>query len=116
MQGLPQSIQIIFPNIVVAKKLALTFQGGFVGTRCKLLIKSGRSERGREAKGDYEGNSQWESFTTIFPEDVNRKQTFLLPGNAKFGELKLLFEESSDFFGRITLYDVQLDGYRVIPA
>jgi hypothetical protein len=57
----------------------------------------------------------WRDWTTIFPEDVNRKQAFLLPEIeiASFIELKLVFEESSDFFGRITLYDVQVDGYQV---
>jgi len=43
---------------------------------------------------------------------VNRKQIFALPGNdIIINELKLIFEESSDFFGRITLYDVHLYGY-----
>ena len=63
-------------------------------------------------KGEKEGD-EWKLWTTLFPEDVNRKQMFLLPEFEKFTDLKMVFEESSDFFGRITLYDVQLDGYPV---
>ena len=54
--------------------------------------------------------------TRIYPEDVNRKQTFdLVPDNAHLVEkgvegLKLVFEESSDFFGRVTVYDMQIFG------
>ena len=49
----------------------------------------------------------------IYPEDVNRKQSFDVsvtdPGTG-ITSLKLVFEESSDFFGRITVYDIQLEG------
>ena len=58
--------------------------------------------------------------TRIFPEDVNRRQTFDISSNpgipneartAVIDQIKLVFEESSDFFGRITVYDLGLEGY-----
>ena len=55
--------------------------------------------------------------TTVFPEDVNRVQVFdlrlseqIISGGAS--ALKLVFEESSDFFGRITIYDLKVEGSR----
>jgi hypothetical protein len=60
--------------------------------------------------------------TRVFPEDVNRRQKFDLslkaesanePGIKEVDQIKLVFEESSDFFGRITVYDISLDGYQV---
>ena len=55
--------------------------------------------------------------TTVFPEDVNRVQAFdlklsdqIISGGAS--ALKLVFEESSDFFGRITIYDLKVEGTR----
>lgn len=57
--------------------------------------------------------SGWKTFTELFPEDVNRKQTFdLTPVVPVQGiqALRLVFQESSDFFGRITVYDVQITG------
>ena len=46
----------------------------------------------------------------IYPEDVNRRQSFNLPDCGSITQLNLLFNESSDFFGRITIYDLQVDG------
>jgi hypothetical protein len=62
------------------------------------------------------GGTDWRNLSTVFPEDVNRRQTFLVHGDHPLTELKLVFEESSDFFGRITLYVVQLDGCLVTAS
>ncbi|OBZ80069.1 Nuclear receptor 2C2-associated protein [Grifola frondosa] len=106
-QGTPQFIQLSFPSPVLPKRIALTFQGGFVGTRCSVdVILSGEGA----------DKTQWKTFTRIFPEDVNRKQIFQLTpidpalSQKEIDSLKLVFEESSDFFGRITVYDLQLEG------
>ncbi|KAI1793074.1 hypothetical protein LXA43DRAFT_1092987 [Ganoderma leucocontextum] len=86
-QGTPQYIQLTFSTAVIPKRIELTFQGGFAGTRTS---------------------------------DVNRKQVFdwmvaeadLV--DAKVESMRLVFEESSDFFGRITVYDLQILGS--VPA
>ncbi|KAF8956052.1 galactose-binding domain-like protein, partial [Flammula alnicola] len=104
-QGLPQFIQLGFNSRVVPKRLSITFQGGFVGTRCAVYIPVEGS-----------GTKDWQVLTTVYPEDVNRRQAFdltpvqpeLLSGG--ISALKLVFEDSSDFFGRITVYDLKLDG------
>ncbi|KAH9929805.1 uncharacterized protein B0H18DRAFT_1117338 [Fomitopsis serialis] len=103
-QGTPQYIQLQFPCPAVPKHLSITFQGGFVGTKCALEVQTQSTAR----------QSQWQPFTHVFPEDVNRKQTFELETldvvSAGILGLKLVFEESSDFFGRVTVYDLQLQG------
>jgi len=104
-QGLPQFIQLGFKDRVTPKRISITFQGGFVGTRCSLFFSS-----------DSLNNKDWQAFTTIYPEDVNRRQVFdLVPVQSElFDEgataIKLVFEDSSDFFGRITIYDLKLEG------
>lgn len=58
----------------------------------------------------------WRPFTHVYPEDVNRRQSFditqpehpLVEGGIE--GLRMVFEESSDFFGRVTIYDLQLEG------
>lgn len=59
----------------------------------------------------------WKKWTDIFPEDVNRAQEFdLIPDETVqrgVEGLKLIFEQSSDFFGRITVYDLQVLGERI---
>ncbi|EAU92326.1 hypothetical protein CC1G_00545 [Coprinopsis cinerea okayama7 len=105
-QGLPQFVQINFTEkTVLPKRISLTFQGGFVGTSCKVLAVSSTSNDPKN----------WQPFTAIYPENVNRQQTFDLSYDAETWEkgitsLKLVFEESSDFFGRITIYDLKLEG------
>ncbi|KAJ7079143.1 galactose-binding domain-like protein [Mycena belliarum] len=101
-QGLPQYVQLSFTESIIPETLQLTFQGGFVGTRCAVKFQT-------SATGD-----DWQMLTCLYPEDINGRQEFSLNANAVagdgIGKLRLSFEESSDFFGRITLYDLKLHG------
>ncbi|KAJ7651577.1 galactose-binding domain-like protein [Mycena polygramma] len=104
-QGLPQYVQLGFVDPIVPESIHLTFQGGFVGTRCAVKVPVAPE------------NVEWQTITHIFPEDINGRQEFSLKSNATLAsginKLKLEFEESSDFFGRITLYDLKLFGETV---
>ena len=110
-QGTPQYIQLSFASPVIPKRVEITFQGGFVGTRCSVEVLP---------SGVQDGGAKWRVLTRIYPEDVNRKQTFdLLPAepdlvDCRIEGLKFVFEESSDFFGRVTVYDLRVLG--VIPS
>lgn len=90
---------------MIPKRVLLTFQGGFVGTQCSVYTSV-----------DATNKKTWSLLKTIYPEDVNRKQSFdLYPsgsGDIDGGvtSIKLVFETSSDFFGRITVYDLKLEG------
>jgi hypothetical protein len=80
-----------------------------VGTRCRVEALLPTSDDPRK----------WQPFALVYPEDVNRQQDFDLAldkGLSKEGvtAIKLIFEESSDFFGRITIYDLKLEG--TIPS
>jgi len=57
--------------------------------------------------------TSWQELTRIFPEDVNRAQIFDLPVREPVKGIKLVLEESSDFFGRITVYDLMIEGHLV---
>ncbi|KIJ53614.1 hypothetical protein M422DRAFT_58483 [Sphaerobolus stellatus SS14] len=100
-QGTPQFVQLTFEQPVIPQKLSTIFQGGFVGTRCAIHV---------QAKDE----DTWSLLTHLFPEDVNRRQDFDLPqfpeNISSVVQIKLIFEESSDFFGRITIYDLALEG------
>ncbi|KAM5535876.1 hypothetical protein V8D89_010494 [Ganoderma adspersum] len=106
-QGTPQYVQLTFAAAVIPKRIELTFQGGFVGTRTLVEVLPS-------------GEQTWRTLTRIYPEDVNRKQVFDWTAaeadlmDAKVASVKLVFEESSDFFGRITVYDLQILGS--VPA
>lgn len=70
----------------------------------------------RKDESENIGPDSWALTDNIFPEDVNRRQAFHLsnrsggPDPRPYNQLKLVFEQSSDFFGRIVVYDLSLDG------
>lgn len=96
-QGLPQYIQLAFSSPVIPRRISLTFQGGFVGTACVVTARS-------------QDATSWQELTRIYPEDVNRAQVFDLTAGEPVKGIKLIFEESSDFFGRITVYNLMIEG------
>ena len=105
-QGLPQWVQLGFAaeTPVQPKQLVLTFQGGFAATR--VAVYTAR---------DLSRDPEWTLRKYVYPEDVNRKQQFdLAQGEAEtdqaIAQIKLVFEQSSDFFGRITIYDLDIHG------
>ncbi|XP_066998241.1 nuclear receptor 2C2-associated protein [Anabrus simplex] len=95
-QGSPQWIAIELESAEAIHSFKIQFQGGFAGSKCHL-------ETGMVA-GDME---KVESF---YPEDVNSVQTFQLtkPVTAKY--MKFVFESSTDFFGRIIVYKLEVFG------
>jgi len=103
-EGVPQHVVLTFAHQVRLRRISLTFQGGFVGTRCSIFTMS-------EGMPNEEEAVAWQLLTTIYPDDVNRKQVFALPEPSPWMlQLKLSFEESSDFFGRIIIYELDMDG------
>ena len=78
------------------------FQGGFVGIECDILLTE-----------DF-GQESGRLVHTIFPEDVNDLQTFALPESISVlstDKLQLKFRQSSDFYGRVTVYIIHFNGH-----
>ncbi|KAI9319457.1 galactose-binding domain-like protein [Dichotomocladium elegans] len=101
-QGLPQHIVVDFGDSVSVHQVVLTFQGGFVGKKCYAL--------GSEATTP---NNYSIDLGSFYPEDVNSTQTFSFDNtNSRIQRLKIVFEESTDFYGRITIYKMDLLGER----
>lgn len=74
---------------------AFQFQGGFAGKNCLVTLedKSGQ-------------NIHDEHF---YPDDINAKQTFSLSSAVEnVRKMKFSFEGSTDFFGRIIVYNLEL--------
>ncbi|XP_023220482.1 nuclear receptor 2C2-associated protein-like [Centruroides sculpturatus] len=88
-QGSPQWIYLKFSKCVVVREIHLQFQGGFVGKDC--YIETGESTK-----------------YSFYPEDNNRLQVFKFNGVNLTDTLKIMFESSTDFFGRITVYKLDV--------
>lgn len=104
LQGLPQSINIVFNEPLESLnlnlcRLAIKFQGGFVGSVMTVSLDDTNSQ-----------NIYKKSF---YPDDINDLQTFTLDADANeksienVRKLSIVFEKSSDFFGRIIIYNLE---------
>ncbi|KAI5621464.1 nuclear receptor 2C2-associated protein [Silurus asotus] len=97
-QGECQWVLLEFPVPVRASELKLQFQGGFSGKTCKLegCIKDGNLEH----------------IMDFYPEDDNSSQIFPIQNAPLVQKLKIVFENSTDFFGRIIVYCLDVLGER----
>lgn len=86
-QGVPQSILFEWTNPVDISTVEITFQGGFVGKNCQFLLDDIQ--------------------TPFFPDDSSNPQIFPIKGQS-VSKLKIIFGESTDFFGRITIYKLDI--------
>ena len=90
-QNSPQSILIQFPNPIIPAKLLLMFQGGFAGNDCEMVSSLNGIDR-----------------TTVFkPKDSNEMQEFPMNVGA-IDKLRIIFKNSTDFYGRITVYNLDI--------
>ncbi|KAH8548770.1 galactose-binding domain-like protein [Umbelopsis sp. PMI_123] len=98
-QGLPQNVLLDFGHQVEIETILMTFQGGFVGKKCVVVASPAESP-----------NNYSMELGTLYPEDVNQPQSFNVLCPQPVQRLKLIFEESTDFFGRITMYKLDIMG------
>ena len=75
--------------------MRMTFQGGFVGKETVLM--------GQDRDG------KWGDIDTFLCLDINDEQVFSVSGlNVTLSRLRLVFRKSTDFFGRITIYNLDI--------
>ncbi|XP_004873476.1 nuclear receptor 2C2-associated protein [Heterocephalus glaber] len=94
-QGPSQWVTLKFPQRVRVSQLQIQFQGGFSSHR-----------------GCLEGSKQGEALSKIivfYPKDNNSLQTFPVP-LAEVDQLKMTFEDTTDFFGRVVIYHLRVLG------
>ncbi|XP_069784659.1 LOW QUALITY PROTEIN: nuclear receptor 2C2-associated protein [Narcine bancroftii] len=99
-QGSTQWVVLEFPNSVKVTEVQLQFQGGFTGRTCKL-------------EGSRSGDDLMK-ITSFYPEDTNCLQKFPISEEPIVDKLKIIFEESTDFFGRIILYHLDVLGEKLL--
>ncbi|XP_008305505.1 nuclear receptor 2C2-associated protein [Cynoglossus semilaevis] len=95
-QGECQWVSLEFPKTVKVSELKVQFQGGFSAKTCRL-----------------EGCQREKDFTAIghfYPEDNNSLQSFPIQEAPPVDKVKIIFENSADFFGRIIVYSLDILG------
>ncbi|MEE6487904.1 hypothetical protein FKM82_015079 [Ascaphus truei] len=92
-----QWILLEFPQSVCVSQLHIQFQGGFSSKTCTL-----------------EGcpnDKEFVKLSDFYPEDTNALQKFSVP-NLSVDKLKISFQNSTDFFGRIIVYHLDILGQK----
>jgi len=102
------SYGVYFGRTVEVREIRIQFQGGFVGEEC---IVSGGSRQGL--------NVTWNELDVpVDPEDSNHLQEFDLTEAAseqrKCDAVKIDFESSTDFYGRVTIYRFEVWGREIL--
>ncbi|XP_018583902.1 nuclear receptor 2C2-associated protein [Scleropages formosus] len=97
-QGLSQWVLLQFPRASRVSAVILQFQGGFSAKTCRL---EGCLREGTFVK-----------ITDFYPEDNNSSQSFPIEESPLVDKLKIAFENSTDFFGRIVVYSLDVLGER----
>lgn len=92
--GSPQWVFINFEEERSLSSFEVEFQGGFAGKNCHI-----------EANSDNKELTIVESF---YPEDTNKLQRFKLENQVRAKSFKFVFNESTDLFGRIIIYNLSL--------
>jgi len=97
-QGSPQFVIIAFPSPKRIEEVRIRFQGGFVGGDCAF-----------QASID---GSDFATISQFYPDDSNKLQSFPIDSekNCEATKFRILFGSSTDFFGRITIYTMELFG------
>ncbi|XP_030074213.1 nuclear receptor 2C2-associated protein isoform X2 [Microcaecilia unicolor] len=93
--GTAQWILLEFPKSVEVSQLHIQFQGGFTSRTCTL---EGCTK-----------NEALEKIMNFYPEDNSALQRFSIPPKP-LEKLKVIFENSTDFFGRIIIYHLDVLG------
>lgn len=97
-QGPSQWVILEFPQRIRVSQVQIQFQGGFSSRR-----------------GCLEGSLESEALSKIvdfYPEDNNSIQTFSVPA-AEMDRLKVTFEDTTDFFGRVVIYHLRVLGEKI---
>ncbi|CAL4110062.1 unnamed protein product [Meganyctiphanes norvegica] len=96
-QGTPQWIMIRWQHPVVIKSLVGQFQGGFCGGHDTIIEGS-------------DGNGKWQELAPWHLEDKGTEQILELSQSPTISKIKITFNTSTDFHGRIIIYKLDIIG------
>ncbi|KJE91852.1 hypothetical protein, variant 1 [Capsaspora owczarzaki ATCC 30864] len=133
-QGKSQTVSIELDQPVTIAGVRIMFQGGFVGNRCRIEVERSPAQQEAAAGVSPSGESslassasaseqpglandastgsttarKYDVLCTIYPEDNNTLQEFPFPSSQEVQRMRFVFEASTDFFGRVTVYRLEL--------
>ncbi|KAI8865841.1 hypothetical protein GQ42DRAFT_165313 [Ramicandelaber brevisporus] len=112
-RGTTQHIILTLSEPALPTRLTLAFQGGFAGKLVSVQGLQQQQEQSEEPKADSSASvASWVTLGEVRPKDSNAVQTFDIPAASeeRYSRIKVLFSECSDFFGRVVVYTLGLEG------
>lgn len=98
-EGKAQSLTINFKRQVFPTELKVQFQAGFIAEECKVY-----------AHDDIE---DWKLIDELEILDTHDEQVFHLENSQKGDALKIVFDEMTDFYGRVMIYKLAIWGREI---
>ncbi|XP_025077495.1 nuclear receptor 2C2-associated protein-like isoform X2 [Pomacea canaliculata] len=95
-QGSPQFIQVNLDQPAQVTEVQIQFQGGFVGKECQLEVKNTVDNKSK--------------ICNFYPNDINSLQRFPVDCLPVADNLKIVFNTSTDLFGRVIVYKLDVIG------
>lgn len=99
LQGSPQWIEILFNSLYEVKGFEFQFQGGFVGQACVFQFYEEQPKNKEPPRIE---------LNDFYPEDVNSVQIYSMASPVKTKFIRILFNKSTDFFGRVIVYKLKV--------
>ena len=116
-----QYYEIHFHRSVKVHEIRVQFQGGFVGLDCTVYKQRRRRRRRDDDTNNDIGDDEWEEMEELYmdPMDTTDVQSFhpsdvnSLPSNPMVTAIRIEFGKSTDFYGRIVLYSIEVWGMEI---
>ncbi|KAL7526433.1 hypothetical protein ACHAXR_001487, partial [Thalassiosira sp. AJA248-18] len=116
--------EVHFNRPVNIHEMRVQFQGGFAGMDCivyqkKQLQKTTDGSDEKQNSGDDNDGESWEEFDELFVEPIDSNEVQTFPAEIESDEtttnepctaLRIEFGRSTDFYGRIVIYSLELWG------
>ena len=103
-QGSPQFILFDFGKNVITTDLKIMFQGGFAGVDGTVEVGSALDSLVTVANLDITDTNDMQSYSL---QTIDENQDTMQKGRY----LRIAFPTSTDFYGRVTIYQLELWGY-----
>lgn len=97
-EGSTQALSIHFGRPVRPTELKIQFQAGFVAESCQVQVQNSNSSGG------------WDTVEEIEPSDCHEVQSFPVECKEATDSIKIIFDEFTDFYGRVMVYQLGVWG------
>jgi hypothetical protein len=123
-----QYYEIYFHRLVQIHEIRVQFQGGFVGLDCGVYKHQDNTNSDNDSNDEDNSNLKWEEMEELYmdPIDTTDVQSFYSdievdnvstasssPTNQAVTAIRIEFGKSTDFYGRIVLYSIEVWGMEI---